>query len=136
MYAQNLLASSMKSLIHKLTKIAETSKTLIDHFCTNNLESSLLSGICINDISDHFPILVIAPTNKPPTKKFDLQLIRNFKNFDVETFKEDLITSLSNFVVTETKPINDQLSEFLKIFTMIVNKHAPLKPATRKAKKN
>ena len=50
MYAENLLASSMKCLIDKPTRIAETSKTLIDHIYTNNLESSLLSGICINDI--------------------------------------------------------------------------------------
>ena len=111
MYAENLLASSMKCLIDKPTRIADTSKTLIDHIYTNNLNSSLISGICINDISDHFPILVIAPTNKPPQTKFDLQLIRNFKNFDVETFGEDLTTSLSNFAVTDTKPINDQLSE-------------------------
>ena len=32
MYAENLSASSMKSLIDKPTRIAETSKTLIDHF--------------------------------------------------------------------------------------------------------
>ena len=135
MYAENLLASSMKCLIDKPTRIADTSKTLIDHIYTNNLNSSLISGICINDISDHFPILVIAPTNKPPQTKFDLQLIRNFKNFDVETFGEDLTTSLSNFAVTDTKPINDQLSEFLKIFAGIVNEHAPLRPITRKEKK-
>ena len=49
MYAENFLASSMKCLIDKPTTIAETSKALI--------ESSLLSEICINDISDHFPIL-------------------------------------------------------------------------------
>ena len=134
MCAENLIASSMKCLIDKPTRITETSKTLLDHIYTKIIETSLYSGICINDISHHFPVLIIAPKNKSPPNKLGLHYIRHLKNFDTERFA-DLTTSLSNFLVTETKPINDQLSEFLKIFTGIVNKHAPLRSATRKEKR-
>ena len=69
MYAENLITSSMKCLIDKPTRITETSKTLIDHIYTNNIKTSLYSEIRISDISDHFPVLSIAPMNKSPQTK-------------------------------------------------------------------
>ena len=46
-------------LINKLTRITEDSATVIDNIITNNLMGNTISGILINDISEHLPVFVI-----------------------------------------------------------------------------
>ena len=43
--------------IDKPTRLTETSSTIIDHFNTNKLLTSIDSKIILSDITDHFPIL-------------------------------------------------------------------------------
>lgn len=49
--------------ITKPTRITGNGATLIDNIFTNNVESNSLSGILINDISDHLPIFVTYDCN-------------------------------------------------------------------------
>ena len=45
-------------LINRPTRVTETTATIIDHIYTNNynVNSKLLQGILVTDVSDHFPI--------------------------------------------------------------------------------
>ena len=44
---------------NKPTRIREDSATTINNVITNNQKGNTISGILINDISDHLPVFVI-----------------------------------------------------------------------------
>ena len=134
-YADNLISYSIKCAINKPTRITETSKTLLDHLYTNNHNRLIFSGIIISDISDHFPIFAFICNSKAKTKKkVENFSIRDFSNFSVESFNDDLAIRLSQFRVDEIRSPHDQFKDFLTIFNDAVNSHAPRRRATRKEK--
>lgn len=45
-------------LITKLTCVTSHSATLIDNIFTNCFQQSILNGLILNNISDHFPLLI------------------------------------------------------------------------------
>ena len=50
---------SLYPLITKLSRITSHSATLIDNIFINNMENNIVSGLLMNDISDHLPVFVI-----------------------------------------------------------------------------
>ena len=57
-FFKQLSSSGYMLLITKPTRITKSTATLIDNIFTNNLSrTEQSSGILINDISDHLPIL-------------------------------------------------------------------------------
>ena len=61
--------------IDKPTRLTETSSTIIDHFYTNELLTSIDSKIILSDITDHFPILLNINYYALKTKLLDAILI-------------------------------------------------------------
>jgi len=64
-----------KLLIDKPTRITKHSTTLIDHIYTNDVKSNIVSGIIIDDLSDHLPIFAIS-------KKISAETILPFVEHD------------------------------------------------------
>jgi len=64
-YVDVLHSLSCKLLIDKPTRITKHSTTLIDHIYTNDVKSRIVSGIIIDDLSDHLPIFVISEKASP-----------------------------------------------------------------------
>ena len=63
-FFNQLSSSGYTPLITKPTRITKSTATLIDNIFTNNLSrTEHLSGILINDISDHLPIFTITEYN-------------------------------------------------------------------------
>jgi len=62
-------------------------------------------------------------------------LIRDTKNFNDEAFIEDLSENLNDPTNNFDHDINQCMSDFIKIFQSILNKHAPIRTQTRKEKK-
>jgi len=62
---------SCKLLIDKPTKTTRHSTTLIDHIHTNDVKSSIVAGVIIDDISDHLPIF--ASSKKYHLRKYILK---------------------------------------------------------------
>ena len=56
--------SVIHCLIKKPTRITDHSSALLDHLCTNESRITIHSGICIWDVSDHYPIFCIIPSTK------------------------------------------------------------------------
>lgn len=54
-----MYSMSLYPTITKPSRITVNSATIIDNIYTNYLEGKLLSGILINDITDHLPVFVI-----------------------------------------------------------------------------
>ena len=55
-YVDMLHSLPCKLLIDKPTRITKHSTTLIDQIYTNDVKSSIVSDIIIDDFSDHLPI--------------------------------------------------------------------------------
>ena len=117
-YADNLLGYSVKCCINKPTTISVSTKSLLDHIHTNDFNCSLFSGIALCDISYHLQTFIFIKDIKYIKKKSEEFYIRDMKNFSVELFCQDLH-------VTESHSPHDQFEEFVKLFTDIVNFHAP-----------
>ena len=106
--------------------------------CTKDLDSSLLSGINLSDLSDHNGVCLIVPEFKNIKKrKFNANeiLIRDKKNFYTEKFVEGLSIKFINYKVDDTKSINEQFDIFLSLFTSVANALAPLRMQSRKKQK-
>ena len=55
-YVDMLHSLFCKLLIDKPTRITKHSTTLIDYICTNDVKSSIVFAIIIDDLSHHLPI--------------------------------------------------------------------------------
>ena len=78
----------MYPLIDRPSRITEYSATLIDNIFTNDLITGILSGLIINDVSDHLPVFSIIKNNCNKShgekKYFKMNNILNFENFKTE----------------------------------------------------
>ena len=121
--------------IDKPTRLTETSSTIIDHFYTNELLTSIDSKIILSDITDHFPILlnINYSTLKTETIRCN-SYYRDNSQFNPENFLIELEHSfLQSFILNDQEySINSRFQEFDRIFLQLLNKHIPLKCRTRK----
>ena len=58
-YVGTMFSLGLYPLIDKPPRITAYSATLINNIFTNELDSTISSGLLINDISDHLPIFAI-----------------------------------------------------------------------------
>ena len=58
-HADDLIGSALKCLINRPTRVCKNSKSLLDHIYSNNLNSQLMPGIAISDISDNYPVFAL-----------------------------------------------------------------------------
>ncbi len=121
--------------IMRPTRITSHCATLIDNIFTNNIEDSIISGILINDISDHLPVFTIYDRNCRNitlAKKSQYRRVRTEQS--INSFKNDLLTQ-SWDAIYQSNNIDSAYEEFLKIFTTLYNKNCPIKQYTKKIKK-
>ena len=117
----------MKQIITSPTRIDNNTgrESLIDHIWLNseNINNGVLPGI-----SDHFSTYVhlLKEKIKIPPRKIK---IRNFKNFNIDKFKNDLDKNLKNGNIS-TLIANESLNEGLKELTekiqSTLDSHAPI----------
>jgi hypothetical protein len=121
---------SMSQLISKPTRIElETNNhTTIDHIWANTEDNLIKDSGTIEGISDHVGIYM--KTNimqlKPAGEKIRF---RSYKNYSPENFNTDLEAALSNSELTkliDTEKVEEATELWIKIFSDIANRHAPL----------
>ena len=139
-YLDTLLGFGLFPVITKPTRVTATSKSLIDHIFTNITTRTISSGIYQSDITDHFPIFCLIHTNAPKHKKVDQRgFYRDHKVFSLPPFQEDIKTILQNesalVPLTSENNVNSVLEQFISSFKCVVDKHAPIKRASRKKDK-
>ena len=93
-YVDNLHTLSCKLLIDKLTRITKHSATLIDHIYTNDVKFSIVSGIIIDDLSDHLPIFAISKKISPQ-KVYSKRKVRKINGLNADHFIADLQSRLN-----------------------------------------
>lgn len=87
--------------------------SLIDNILTNDIENNIVSGLLINDISDHLPVFTI----------YDKNYQINFPNKMQKTRTEESLTAFKNDLITQNwdeiykmQNIDSAYDEFLRIF--------------------
>ena len=84
-------------LIKYPTKFTSHSATLLDHIYLNNSLNPITSHILSDDISDHFPILILLHDNKRRSSQNE-RYIRDTSHFKLDSFLVDLNEQLSEFL--------------------------------------
>ena len=138
-YKNMLFSMGCISLINLPTRITNQSASLIDHIYTNNVNYDIQSYILLHDISDHLPICAIIKDIKA-RKVSRANFTRNTTNFVAENFLLDLESKIYDMNINTRKPhnsldVNALFDKFWDTFSSTLNKHAPLKKASRKQKK-
>ena len=139
-YASNQPGCSCKCFINVPTRITQTSKTLIDHIYTNvsmfrKSAVATHNGVAISDISDHHGSFVSVSLKSAHKKKASsFSFIPDIKNFQLERFTDDLSQNFSDFLVKNNNQVDSLFNKFISIFAAVVDKHVPLKQASRKEK--
>ncbi|CAB4045042.1 Hypothetical predicted protein, partial [Paramuricea clavata] len=125
--ALNELCSGLNlfQLIKEPTKVTLQSSSLIDVILTSNTSLVVESGVEETHISDHFLVYSILNL-KLPKKLPDYMVIRSFKNYSSEAFKNDL-----EQLIWQENPIdqgvNQRLDNFNQKFLSVLDIHATIK---------
>ena len=118
-------------LFNKPTRISKDSATLLDNIFTNSTHENNLSGICISDISDHFPIFHISSLSECIDKVNAKCFVRNITSTSVTLLTNDLKVFDWN-IVLHLDDVNIAYETFLNKFLFLCDRHMPIHPKENK----
>jgi len=96
------------------------------HIYTNDVKSSIVSGIIIDDLSDHLPIFTISKKISPQ-KVYSKRKARKINGINAEHFIADLQSRLNSKLNSDQlTSVNLQLELLHETFHAILEDHAPL----------
>ena len=129
----------LTQLVNKATRITSNSSTVIDHFITNEPKKNSQCGVVHTGISDHSLIYAFRKINciRENLGFQNTTEIRNMKRFSEERFLLDLskqpwIMFISMLIIQTP----DSMWEiWRKLFTDVLDKHAPIQKKKIKSKK-
>ena len=130
-YLNMFTFNSITSLITKLTIVALSRTTVIDHVLTNENRLIFTPFVIRYTLTDHYPISISVSQKTNNTWKNQYKLVRSFFKFSVEEFIKDLQIKFNEFwqkitTITE-KNIKTIFEQFYTLITQNVGKHASLK---------
>ena len=114
-YFTNIYAHGFTQLISTTTRIQGNTVSLIDHILTNSNQNLYESGVIISDISDHFPVFTIIPSNTK-NKQAKHAFSRSFSHANVEKFREKLANT-DWAMVTSKNDVNECYTIFWEKFS-------------------
>ena len=135
-YIDMLNSTGSCSLLTSPTRFfSNCTPSLLDHIYSNMSNHPKTSGICLYDISDHLPTFLMIETLKHPALKKP-SYKRSMKNFDIENFLVDLHKHVETInVFNPNTSVNSNATSLSSVFELALNKHAPLRPMSRREKR-
>ena len=135
-YVNDLNSIGCKILTNIPTRFAENCKSsLLDHVYTNMTNENIKSGVCIFEISDHFPTFFIAHRSEILHNN-KTTFIRSMKQLKLEDFLLDLRNDLSKLNLKPDKSnVNQDEINLTTVFNSVLDRHAPMRPMSRKEKR-
>ena len=108
------------------------SATLIDNILVSNVKGTVSSGNVVSKVSDHFTQFCIFHSCKnkisPPWQK-----IRDYSRSSESIFHNELSQIEWDSIITDNQnDIDRTFSNFFNTLNKLVNKHAPLKPVSKR----
>ena len=134
----NMLESNgAVSIITEPTRKTSTSQTTLDHIITNDHQHQIVPGIFQCSISDHFPFFFCKIGINHETKITKKRYIRDLRNFKIGSYSKELNLVMQTYLQNLPSSFNlntnyeQAFQKFVHIVKSVVDKHAPLKIATR-----
>lgn len=128
-FVEQLFTSGYYPVISKPTRITNSSSTLIDNIWTNDLSNApdTISGILVDDISDHFPIFYTIKDGKKNSKgNNEFKYVTQEKELNIQKMSEILLTTNWNSILKEND-VNEAYNCFLEKFCCIHKTCCPIK---------
>ena len=125
-FIDTMFSMNMYPLITKPTRITAYSATLIDNIFTNILDNSTISGLLLNDTSDHLPVFMVYETNCHKNKNRDSF---SYKRVITEKSKVALRNDLASQTwqnVCNEQDVNTAYNSFVETFIMLYNNNCPI----------
>ena len=117
---------SFKQLIKEPTRVTLDTATVIDHVATTCPRNIMKSGVHEVSLSDHCMVYCIRKFNGAVEKSHKTIKTRKMKHFNEEAFLADVSGICWEQMLTETDDINLLINYWSKMFSLIIEKHAPL----------
>ena len=103
------------------------SNTLIDHIATTNKSNIVTSGVHETSIKDHYMVYCVRKFRGASKKQHKNITTRQLKNFDQADFINDLLQVDWKGIVSNGDDINLIVEQWTTMFSLILEKHAPLR---------
>ena len=120
---------SFNQLIKEPTRVTLDTSSIIDHIATNCARNIITSGAHDVSVSDHYMVYYIRKFNGAVEKGHKMIKTRKMKNFNEQAFLSDVAGINWEQMLTETDDINVLVNHWTSIFSLIIDKHAPLRNA-------
>ncbi|MCP4485566.1 MAG: endonuclease/exonuclease/phosphatase family protein, partial [Flavobacteriaceae bacterium] len=135
----NLMISNFfQPLILKPTRFNDRSApTLIDNIFMNSLDPLTISGNLIDKVSDHLPNFVVFGNKLNKENNDSKTMYRDYRKFNKDTYIQEAekINFYDNSNQNKDIDIDSKYESFQNKFLDLLNKHAPLKPKSKRFKK-
>ena len=116
----------LKQLIEDPTRVTSSSSTIIDHIATSCTSNIIESGVYEVSMSDHYMVYCIRKFNGAIARDHKIIKTRKMKNFNQDTFLSDISSICWEHIVSKTDNVNYSVCEWTNLFSLIIEKHAPL----------
>lgn len=137
-FMNNLFSYGYYPMINYPTRITCSSATLIDNIFTNVLHEESMSGIIVNDISDHLPIFCLLENIHVRGKNLHTphdiyKFVRQTNDDNIDNFINNLNDVDWNDVIT-CEDVNVAYSTLIKKYVDLYDQTCPLKKIKHKEK--
>ena len=99
------------------------------------MDNNTVSGLLINDISDHLPVFTVYNSNYT-SKKENKPLFRRVRTVESMVALKDDLLSQDWEIIYQENDIDNAYEEFLRIFKLLYDKNCPIKKYCKKQKYN
>ena len=117
---------SFVQLIGEPTRITVTTSSIIDHVATTCARNIVKSGVLQVSLSDHYLVSCIRRFNGAVEKGHKMIKTRKMKHFCEEAFLADVSGICWEQMVIQTDDIDVLVNNWSKLFSLIIEKHAPI----------
>ena len=132
-FVLSLQSFNLTPTIDKPTRVHNNSYSLIDNIFISDLDHNISSGNIISDLTDHFSQFCII---EPPGHLFNPQrskrLVRDFSHYSETNFLNELSQLHLSEVICSKTDVNKSFTAFYNKLNKLLNKHAPLKPLSKR----
>ena len=132
-YIENLFLLSQ--MIDKPTRVTTSSSTLIDVILSSVPNKHLISDTAKISLSDHYLIYTCVDISIENKGHKTIQF-RDYKKFDINSFKEELKTSAILVSLPISNDVNHEWTRWKTEFLRICDKHAPIKVSRVRSRHN
>ena len=118
---------SLNQLIEEPTRVTLTSSSIIDHIATTSARNIIESGVHKVSMSDHYMVFCVRKFEGALKKDHKVDTTRSMKNFDKDAFLSDVAGICWERGFSETDDVNVLVTQWSTLFSLIIDKHAPIK---------